>query len=81
LTIKTESKREYIGKIGNLTPKIGKFAFKPSPVVWKRVKIRRIRRQVAQSVIGLFNSHLDLGRLIRSRIIHDYDLGQRELQP
>jgi hypothetical protein len=37
--VKIQSKRKTIVKIGGMTPKIGEFIFKPSPVVLDGVKI------------------------------------------
>jgi hypothetical protein len=42
--IKIESDRKSVIKIGNMAPKIGKLIFKPSPVVFNGVEVRRIGR-------------------------------------
>jgi hypothetical protein len=42
--IKIESDRKSVIKIGNMAPEIGKFIFKPSPVVLDWIEVRRIGR-------------------------------------
>jgi hypothetical protein len=74
LIIKIESERKSVIKIGNIMPEIGKLIFKPSPVVFNRVEVRRIGRQIEQLTADIFDGFADTRGFMECGVIHNDNL-------